>query len=71
MQPDPAWRRNTSWDDIVGQEEVKRLLEQLVIWPTIAPHMFRVGAHPSTMLHCILSRQLGTATALVCSTRTV
>ena len=51
---------NTSWDDIVGQEEVKRLLEQLVIWPTIAPHMFRVGAHAFPLLQDIASSgQLG------------
>ena len=47
---------NTSWDDIVGQEEVKRLLEQLVIWPTIAPHMFQVGASSSILSQDIMSQ---------------
>lgn len=31
-----------SWDDIAGQEQAKRLVQELVVWPMLNPHLFKV-----------------------------
>ena len=39
-----------AWGDIAGQEPAKRLVQELVVWPMLNPHLFKVchlcGAHP-------------------------
>ena len=31
-----------SWDDIAGQDRAKRLVQELVVWPMLNPHLFTV-----------------------------
>ena len=30
------------WNDIAGQEQAKRLVQELVVWPMLNPHLFKV-----------------------------
>ena len=30
------------WDDIAGQDQAKRLVQELVVWPMLNPHLFKV-----------------------------
>lgn len=30
------------WDDIAGQEHAKRLVQEMVVWPMMNPHIFKV-----------------------------
>lgn len=30
------------WSDIAGQEQAKRLVQELVVWPMLNPHLFKV-----------------------------
>ena len=32
-----------SWDDIAGQAQAKSLVQELVVWPMLNPHLFKVG----------------------------
>lgn len=36
------WASQVSWDDIAGQETAKRLVQELVVWPMLNPHLFKV-----------------------------
>ena len=31
------------WDDIAGQDQAKRLVQELVVWPMLNPHLFKVS----------------------------
>ena len=31
-----------AWDDIAGQEAAKKLVQELVVWPMLNPHLFKV-----------------------------
>lgn len=33
---------SVSWDDIAGQDRAKRLVQELVVWPMLNPHLFKV-----------------------------
>ena len=33
---------NVSWEDIAGQGPAKRLIQELVVWPMLNPHLFKV-----------------------------
>ena len=33
---------HVQWDDIAGQEQAKRLVQELVVWPMLNPHLFKV-----------------------------
>lgn len=37
-----GWALQVSWDDIAGQETAKRLVQELVVWPMLNPHLFKV-----------------------------
>ena len=47
------------WDDIAGQDQAKRLVQELVVWPMLNPHLFKVSllmpvhACCMCMLHCV------------------
>jgi len=30
------------WNDIAGQDQAKRLVQELVVWPMLNPHLFKV-----------------------------
>lgn len=30
------------WEDIAGQDQAKRLVQELVVWPMLNPHLFKV-----------------------------
>ena len=32
---------SVSWDDIAGQDRAKRLVQELVVWPMLNPHLFK------------------------------
>ncbi len=34
-----------SWDDIAGQEDAKRVVMELVVWPMQNPALFTVRCH--------------------------
>ena len=34
-------RSGVLWDDIAGQEDAKRLVQELVVWPMLNPHLFQ------------------------------
>lgn len=34
---------NISWDDIAGQAEAKRLIQEMVVWPVLNPGLFSVS----------------------------
>ena len=42
---------HVQWSDIAGQEQAKRLVQELVVWPMLNPHLFKVSP-----LLAILSR---------------
>ena len=47
-----------SWDDIAGQDRAKRLVQELVVWPMLNPHLFKVlgnspSAHRVMTLPCL------------------
>lgn len=31
-----------AWEDIAGQEAAKKLVQELVVWPMLNPHLFKV-----------------------------
>lgn len=31
------------WDDIAGQDQAKRLVQELVVWPMLNPHLFKAN----------------------------
>lgn len=33
-----------AWDDIAGQAQAKRLVQELVVWPMLNPHLFKASA---------------------------
>ena len=35
-----------SWDDIVGQEDAKRLVKEMVVWPMLNPNLFKGARAP-------------------------
>lgn len=37
---------HVQWNDIAGQEQAKRLVQELVVWPMLNPHLFKVS-------HCL------------------
>ena len=34
-----------AWDDIAGQQQAKRLVQELIVWPMLNPHLFKAW-HP-------------------------
>lgn len=36
-------RSSVQWDDIAGQDQAKRLVQELVVWPMLNPHLFKVS----------------------------
>ncbi len=40
-----------SWDDIADQETAKRLVQELVVWPMLNPHLFKASA-PGRLAVC-------------------
>eukprot|EP00884_Botryococcus_braunii_P018696 jgi/Botrbrau1/550/Bobra.0010s0025.1 len=39
-------RAGVQWEDIAGQEDAKRLVQELVVWPMLNPHLFRGARAP-------------------------
>ena len=39
-------RAGVQWEDIAGQDDAKRLVQELVVWPMLNPHLFQVRAVP-------------------------
>lgn len=40
---------HVQWNDIAGQDQAKRLVQELVVWPMLNPHLFKVWSphlHP-------------------------
>ena len=35
-----------AWDDIAGQQQAKRLVQELVVWPMLNPHLFKACLLP-------------------------
>ena len=35
-------KSSVQWDDIAGQDQAKRLVQELVVWPMLNPHLFKV-----------------------------
>jgi hypothetical protein len=35
-----------AWDDIAGQAQAKLLVQELVVWPMLNPHLFKANAQP-------------------------
>lgn len=33
---------HVQWSDIAGQDQAKRLVQELVVWPMLNPHLFKV-----------------------------
>ena len=33
---------SVSWDDIAGQDAAKRLIQEVICWPAMNPHIFKV-----------------------------
>ena len=36
-------RSGVQWEDIAGQHDAKRLVQELVVWPMLNPHLFTVS----------------------------
>ena len=36
-------RSGIQWEDIAGQQDAKSLVQELVVWPMLNPHLFTVG----------------------------
>ena len=41
---------HVQWNDIAGQEQAKRLVQELVVWPMLNPHLFKVCIYHTTNL---------------------
>jgi SpoVK/Ycf46/Vps4 family AAA+-type ATPase len=41
---------HVQWNDIAGQDQAKRLVQELVVWPMLNPHLFKVWP-PHSHLH--------------------
>ena len=41
------------WEDIAGQEQAKRLVQELVVWPMLNPHLFKVAALMPVHAYCM------------------
>ncbi|QDZ24120.1 ATPase family AAA domain-containing protein [Chloropicon primus] len=39
-------RTGVSWSDIVGQEDAKRLVQEMVVWPMLNPNLFKGARSP-------------------------
>lgn len=39
---------HVQWDDIAGQDQAKCLVQELVVWPMLNPHLFKVNPRPSS-----------------------
>ena len=39
-------KQDITWDDIAGQETAKRLIQEIVVWPMLNPHIFRGARAP-------------------------
>ena len=39
-------RSAVTWDDIAGQDTAKRLVQELVVWPMLNPHLFQGARAP-------------------------
>lgn len=39
-------RSAVTWDDIAGQDTAKRLVQELVVWPMLNPHLFKGARAP-------------------------
>ena len=35
-----------AWDDIAGQQPAKRLVQELIVWPLLNPHLFKARPLP-------------------------
>lgn len=42
-------RSSVQWDDIAGQDQAKRLVQELVVWPMLNPHLFKASRLPICM----------------------
>ncbi len=40
-------RSSVQWDDIAGQDQAKRLVQELVVWPMLNPHLFKASRLPT------------------------
>ncbi|KAL3148591.1 hypothetical protein ABBQ38_014021 [Trebouxia sp. C0009 RCD-2024] len=38
---------HVQWDDIAGQDQAKRLVQELVVWPMLNPHLFKGARAPA------------------------
>ena len=47
-----CWTRapGVAWEDIAGQEPAKRLVQELVVWPMLNPHLFQACRPLATTL---------------------
>ena len=45
-------KSSVQWDDIAGQDQAKRLVQELVVWPMLNPHLFKVCIHSSPCITC-------------------
>jgi hypothetical protein len=44
------------WDDIAGQFHAKQLVQEMVVWPMMNPHIFKVSSlHLSTVLKDVIT----------------
>lgn len=41
------------WDDIAGQDQAKRLVQELVVWPMLNPHLFKVALLMNVHACCV------------------
>ncbi|EIE23907.1 AAA-domain-containing protein [Coccomyxa subellipsoidea C-169] len=39
-------KSSVQWDDIAGQDQAKRLVQELVVWPMLNPHLFKGARAP-------------------------
>lgn len=46
-------RPGVSWDDIAGQDDAKSLIQELVVWPMLNPHLFTVSPAPTCILYIV------------------
>lgn len=40
-------KSNVAWEDIAGQGPAKRLVQELVVWPMLNPHLFQARGRPA------------------------
>ena len=43
---------SVAWDDIAGQDRAKRLVQELVVWPMLNPHLFKACCPSRTSHPC-------------------